>query len=46
MRLLLFIASVILLIEFRADVGGHPTIIGCYLRGLEAADVSRCNAQP
>lgn len=46
MRLLLFIASVIILMEFRADVAGRPTIIGCYLRGLEAADVSRCKMQP
>lgn len=42
-----FIVSMILsfavaLAEFRAEVHGKPTIIGCYIRGFDGINSARC----
>lgn len=43
MRFGLFLAFLIVLAEFSADVRGKPTIVGCYLRGFHSADSARCD---
>lgn len=42
MRFFLFITSLSLLAEFNADVNGEPTVVGCFIRGLDAVDKGRC----
>lgn len=29
--------------EFRAEVHGKPTIIGCFIRGMDDLDTARCD---
>lgn len=45
MRFALFLVFLWAIAEFLADLQGRPTIIGCYIRGIDVAyDDGRCAA--
>lgn len=43
MKILLFLSALIILSQFRADLNGKATIVGCFIRGLDAINDGRCN---
>ncbi|GHB47649.1 hypothetical protein GCM10007094_41170 [Pseudovibrio japonicus] len=44
MRTIYFILLLTAIAEFRAEVHGEDSMIGCFIRGLEDIDDGRCKA--
>lgn len=42
MRFIVFVLALTVLAEFRAEVHGEPTLIGCYIRGFDGIEDGRC----
>lgn len=41
MRFIIFIVVLTVIAEFRAEVHGEPTLIGCFIRGLDGIEDER-----